>query len=190
MSFDLGKEPEGKEAQVELSTFSICVCINTQKKDTQPTKKTAPENMYPKAYLIYFGFININVCSASTDLRYDKAQSPSSAKPLFTPITLLLFSHVADISKWVLVGLIIFILWELIVEYWGPLSKSLEIKFRQLFSRDRSYLQSWAFLVLSVFICYYELPQILFLIILRIYYFSKAELENNIAVILIFLTLF
>ena len=52
----------------------------------------------------------MNVCSASTDLRYDRAQSPSSAKPLFTPINLPLFSDIADISKLVLVGLIIFIL--------------------------------------------------------------------------------
>lgn len=66
--------------------------------------------MYSKAYMIYFGFINMNVCSASTDLRYDKAQSPSSAKPFFTPINLLLFSDVADISKLVLFGLVIFIL--------------------------------------------------------------------------------
>lgn len=66
--------------------------------------------MYSKAYMIYFGFINMNVCSASTDLRYDRAQSPSSAKPLFTPINLPLFSDIADICKLVLVGLIIFIL--------------------------------------------------------------------------------
>ena len=98
---------------VEFSTFSVCVCINTQKKDTINQEKQPQRNMYSKAYLIYLGFINMNVCSASTDLRYDKAQSPSSAKPLFTPINFLLFSDLADISKWVLVGLIIFILWEL-----------------------------------------------------------------------------
>lgn len=31
--------------RVELSTFSICVCINTQKKDTQPTKKNSPREI-------------------------------------------------------------------------------------------------------------------------------------------------
>lgn len=78
--------------------------------------------MYAKEYSIYFGFINMNVSSASTDLRYDKAQSPS-AKHLFTPISLLLFSDVADISKWVLVRWITFILWELLLNSEGLCAK-------------------------------------------------------------------
>lgn len=74
-SFDLGRDPEEKRDGTRHLP-GLCLCKQEGERHTDHQGKQPQRNMYSMEYLIYFGFINMNVRSASTDLRCGKAQSP------------------------------------------------------------------------------------------------------------------